>query len=77
VFDLPPIWFMAMASVSCASLEMEPYDMAPDENRFTMLAAGSTASSGMGARPISSAARMRNSPRTVFRWLSPSFTRRA
>src|SRR5512142_3445260 len=29
VFDLPPIRFMAMASVSCASWEMEPYDMAP------------------------------------------------
>ena len=24
VFDLPPIWFIAIASVSCASIEIEP-----------------------------------------------------
>jgi len=41
---LPPSLFMAMASVACASIEMEPYDMAPVLNRFTMLAADSTSS---------------------------------
>ena len=29
VFDLPPMRFMAMASVVCASREIEPYDIAP------------------------------------------------
>ena len=41
--------FMAMASVSCASLEMEPKDIAPVANRFTISLAGSTSSSGTGA----------------------------
>ena len=40
--------FMAMASVSCASLLMEPKDMAPVAKRFTISAAGSTSSSGTG-----------------------------
>ena len=34
VFDLPPIRFMAMASVVCASREIEPNDMAPVEKRL-------------------------------------------
>src|SRR3954453_19851160 len=34
VFDFAPIEFIAIARVSCASSEMEPYDMAPVENRF-------------------------------------------
>ena len=34
--------FMATASVVCASSEMEPYDMAPVQNRFTISFAGST-----------------------------------
>ena len=42
VFDLPPILFMAMASVVCASREILPKDMAPVANLFTILAAGST-----------------------------------
>ena len=46
--------FMAMASVVCASREIEPKLMAPVEKRLTMLAAGSTSSSGTGLRPISS-----------------------
>src|SRR5881409_2446940 len=33
VLDLPPSRFIAMASVSCASAEIEPYDIAPVENR--------------------------------------------
>src|ERR1700724_2951338 len=36
VFDLPPSRFIAMARVSCASAEIEPYDIAPVENRLTM-----------------------------------------
>ncbi len=42
--------FMAMASVSCISLEMAPYDMAPVQKRWTMAAAGPTSSSGTGSR---------------------------
>ena len=48
VLDLPPSWFMAMARVSCASWEMEPYDMAPVENRLTISETGSTSSIGIG-----------------------------
>ncbi len=40
--------FMAMASVSCASLLMEPNDIAPVAKRFTISLAGSTSSSGNG-----------------------------
>src|SRR5579864_1924736 len=29
VLDLPPMRFMAIARVSCASAEIDPYDMAP------------------------------------------------
>ena len=39
--------FIAIASVSCASREIEPSDMAPVENRFTISLAGSTSSSGI------------------------------
>ena len=53
VFDLPPMRFMAMASVVCASRLIEPKDMAPVEKRLTMSCAGSTSSSGTGVRPIS------------------------
>ncbi len=63
---------MAMASVVCASREMEPKLIAPVENRFTILAAGSTSSSGTG----SSAHLKSISPRMVikcsFCWLMPS-----
>ena len=40
--------FMAMASVSCASLLIDPNDMAPVVKRFTISLAGSTSSSGTG-----------------------------
>ena len=40
--------FMAIASVSCASLLIEPNDMAPVAKRFTISEAGSTSSSGTG-----------------------------
>ena len=39
--------FIAIARVSCASREIEPSDMAPVANRFTISLAGSTSSSGM------------------------------
>src|SRR5919108_1664854 len=52
VLDLPPSWFMAMARVSCASLEMEPYDMAPVENRLTISLTGSTSSIGIDGRSL-------------------------
>ena len=39
--------FIACASVSCASREIEPSDIAPVEKRFTISDAGSTSSSGM------------------------------
>ena len=65
VFDLPPIRFMAMASVVCASREIEPNDMAPVEKRRTMVLAGSTSSSGTGLRPSSCADFSRNRPRMV------------
>ena len=39
-----------MASVVCASHEMEPNDIAPVANRRTMAEAGSTSSSGTGGR---------------------------
>jgi hypothetical protein len=48
VFDLPPMRFMAMASVVCASVEIEPSDMAPVAKRLTISLAGSTSSSGTG-----------------------------
>src|SRR3954465_12402132 len=50
VFDLPPSRFMAMARVSCASLLMEPYDMAPVLNRVTIDSIGSTSSREIGGR---------------------------
>ena len=48
VFDLPPIRFMAMASVVCASRLIEPNDMAPVAKRLTISDAGSTSSIGIG-----------------------------
>src|SRR5229473_2918261 len=50
VFDLPPMRFIAIASVVCASREIEPNDMAPVENRLTISFAGSTSSMGIGER---------------------------
>ena len=40
VFDLPPMRFMAMASVVCASREIEPNDMAPVAKRCTIARGG-------------------------------------
>ena len=50
VLDLPPIRFMAMASVWWASRLIEPYDIAPVENRLTISLTGSTSSIGTGGR---------------------------
>src|SRR5665647_3500705 len=55
VFDLPPMRFIAMASVVWASREIDPYDMAPVEKRRTIDLAGSTSSIGTGLRPVSCA----------------------
>ena len=63
VFDLPPMRFMAIAIVSCASREIEPKLMAPLEKRLTISAAGSTSSIGTAVRPSSSALLMRKRPR--------------
>ena len=49
VLDLPPMRFMAMAKVACASVEMEPNDMAPVAKRLTISFAGSTLSKGIAA----------------------------
>src|SRR3546814_1170087 len=51
VFDLAPRRFMAMARVVCASSEIDPYDMAPVEKRFTISLTGPTSSIGIGLRP--------------------------
>ncbi len=69
VFDFPPRRFIAIASVSCASRESEPSDIAPVENRLTISAAGSTSSSGIGLPFL-----MRRSPRRVARRTASSFT---
>ena len=54
--------FMAIASVVCASVEIEPSDMAPVEKRLTISLAGSTSSIGTGAHWSK---RNSNSPRKV------------
>ena len=41
--------FIAMASDSCASVEIEPKEIAPVAKRLTMSSTGSTSSSGMGS----------------------------
>ena len=45
VFDFPCRWFMAIASVSCASFEIDPYDIAPVLKRVTIESTLSTSSS--------------------------------
>ena len=49
VFDLPPMRFIAIANVACASVEIEPKDIAPVAKRFTISLADSTSSIGTGA----------------------------
>ena len=50
---------MASASVSCASAEIEPCEMAPVENRARMRSAGSTSSSGTAVSPGTNSSRSR------------------
>ena len=50
-FDFPPSLFIAIAIHSCASCEIEPYDIAPVLKRFTISLTGSTSSSGTGVTP--------------------------
>ena len=47
VFDFPPIRFIAIASVECASVDIEPSDIAPVANRVTIAVQGSTWSMGI------------------------------
>ena len=49
VFERPPKRFMAIASVSCASREIEPRLIAPVQKRLTISLAGSTSSSAIAA----------------------------
>ena len=49
---LPPMRFIATASVACASVEIEPSDIAPVAKRLTISFAGSTSSSGIALRRI-------------------------
>ncbi len=63
MFDLPPIRFIATASVVCASVEIEPRLIAPVAKRLTISFAGSTSDSGTGGRtPCLNS----NRPRSVF-----------
>ena len=54
--------FIATASVVCASVDIEPSDIAPVEKRLTMSFAGSTSSIGIGLRESN---RKSNKPRKV------------
>ncbi len=71
VFERPPIRFIATASVSCASRESEPSDIAPVEKRLTISEAGSTSSSGIAAAV---GVRKRSRPRIVERRAASSLT---
>ena len=77
VLLLPPMRFMAMASVSWASAEIEPNDMAPVQNRLTISLAGSTSSSGIGCRRAGSLnfSRPRSWQRVRASWLTCSANR--
>ena len=72
VFDLAPIRFMAIANVSWASAEIDPYDIAPVENVFMISLAGSTSLIGIGS--LTPDLNL-NNPRRVARSLACSSTR--
>ncbi len=55
-----PIRFIAIASDSCASLLIEPYDIAPVLNRLTIDSTGSTSAIGIGSRLDLSRIKLRN-----------------
>ena len=67
VLLLPPSRFMAIASDSCDSAEMEPKLIAPVQKRFTISVTGSTSSIGTGL----SASLNFSSPRREQRVRSP------
>ncbi len=73
VFDLPPMRFIAMASVVWASREIEPNDIAPVAKRRTICTAGSTSAIGTGLRPSAAADFNWNRPRMVSRRSDCSF----
>src|SRR4029079_9118917 len=52
VLLLAPMRLIAIARRSCASLLIEPYDMAPVLKRFMMLSIGSTSPSGIASRAL-------------------------
>ena len=52
VFERPPISFMAIASDSCASGEIEPSDIAPVAKRFMIALIGSTSSRSIGSTSL-------------------------
>ena len=54
---LPPIMFIAIASVSCASAESAPCDIAPVEKRRVIASTGSTSSIGTGSLAGTSSSR--------------------
>ena len=56
VFERPPRRFIAIASVSCASREIDPRLIAPVQKRLTISLAGSTSSSGTGSAGLRPAA---------------------
>ena len=59
--------FIATASVVCASVQIEPSDMAPVAKRLTISLAGSTSSTGIA---LAGSTLNSNRPRSVmWRWL--------
>ena len=62
---------MAMARFSCASFEIDPYDIAPVEKRLTIASTGSTSSIGIGGRTPSLNV---NKPRSVASWFACTST---
>ena len=73
VLLFPPSRFIATASVSCASGEMDPKLIAPVQNRLTNSAAGSTSSSGTDGPATPSRSDIR--PRSVQRPLDSELMR--
>ena len=67
VLLLPPMRFIAIASVSWASLLIEPYDIAPVLKRFMICSAGSTSSIGIASEDLNS-----SRPRSVQRFFDCS-----
>src|SRR5260370_7117415 len=58
VLLLPPSRFIAIARFSCASLLIDPNDIAPVLKRLTIADAGSTSSIGTGCRSVLNLSRL-------------------